>query len=118
MAQLTELFDMNYNNPESLDLSDIGLEVESVNNVGMVEYKQALDFLVKPKVKSHYELGTLKGTGNHRVKYNDKYIHLKNHPDAKKIDDGINVVDISVKDNENYIANGYVNHNTTSGGIA
>lgn len=120
MAQLTELFDMNYNNPESLDLSDMGLKVESVNVDGNIEYKQVLDFLVKPKVKSHYELGKLKGTGNHRVKDSDSddYIHLKNHPHAKQVVGEMNVVDISVEDNENYIANGYINHNTTSGGIA
>lgn len=119
MAQLTELFDMNYNNPESLDLSDMGLEVESINEDGNVEYKQVLDFLIKPKVKSHYELGDLKGTGNHRVQHDDNsYVHLKSHPDAKRVDEEMNVVDISVEDNENYIANGYVNHNTTSGGIA
>lgn len=118
MAQLAELFDMNYDNPESLDLSDMGLEVESVNDTGNIEYKQVLDFLIKPTVKSHYELGKLKGTGNHRVKYDDDYLHLKNHPDAKRVDGDMNVVDISVEDNKNYIANGYINHNTTSGGIA
>lgn len=118
MAQLIKLFDMTYDNPESLDLSDMGLEVESVNDDGNIEYKQVLDFLVKPKVKSHYELGKLKGTGNHRIKHGEEYVHLKNHPNSKKISDEINVVDISVEDNENYIANGYINHNTTSGGIA
>ena len=63
-------------------------------------------------------MGYLRGTGNHRVQHNNDYVHLKNHPHSKKVDSEMNVVDISVEDNENYIANGYINHNTTSGGIA
>jgi hypothetical protein len=51
------------------------------------------------------------------VKYNGEFVKLKNHPDAKLVNDEMGVVDISVLDTETYIANGQINHNTTSGGL-
>ena len=58
----------------------------------------------------------MKGTKNHRVKLDDDYVHLQDHPESTIVKEKMNVVDISVKDNENYFANGQLNHNTTSGG--
>ena len=117
MADLASVLDMNLNDPEVYDLSDFGLQVESVDNHGDLAYRNIEEFMVKPKVDNYYQLGDLRGTANHRVLYNNEFIELKNHPDAERMEGNMDVVDIVVDDTERYIANGQINHNTTSGGI-
>jgi len=116
LGQLSQLFDMKLDTPEVLDTTGLGLKVQSMSGNGDIEYKEVREFLVKQKVNEYYSLGKLNGTGNHRVKLGDTYVKLRDHPDALKVNGSMDVVDISVADNENYIANGQVNHNTTSGG--
>lgn len=117
MQELVDVLGMNMNEPESYDITGYGLEVESYNiDNGIVEFKPVTEMLVKHEVPKHYVLGELKGSANHRVLFNGNYIPLKDHPDAILINEPLSIVDISVEDNENYVANGVVNHNTTSGG--
>lgn len=117
MSELASALEMDLTNPEFYDLSGLGLEVESIDDDGNSVFKEISEFLVKPKVDKYYKLGSLRGTGNHRVMYDGDFIKLKNHPDAELVNEEMNVVDISVLDTERYLANGYVNHNTTSGGL-
>jgi hypothetical protein len=118
MFELASILDMNLDNPEIYDLSWSGLQVESTNVDGNLVFKDIESFMVKPKVGEYYQLGDLRGTSNHRVLEGSDFIKLKDHPNAVKMNGEMNVVDITVTDTERYIANGYVNHNTTSGGIS
>jgi hypothetical protein len=117
MLELANVLDMDLDTPEIYDLAGLGLEVESMDENSNPMFKEITDFLIKPSVNKYYKLGELNGTGEHRVLYNGNFIKLKNHPDAELITGKMNVVDISVSDTETYIANGQVNHNTTSGGL-
>lgn len=117
MQELVDVLGMRADQPEAFDITGYGLEIESYNvDTDNVEYKAVTEMLVKQEVPYHYKLGNLLGSSNHRVLYNNEYVALKDHPDAVLINEPMSVVDISVEDNNNYIANGVVNHNTTSGG--
>lgn len=115
-AELASVLDMSLDEPESYELTGLGLQVESMEDSN-ITFKDIESFLVKPSVDVHYKLGDLLGTANHRVLYNNEYVFLKDHPDSIKIDGPLKVVDIEVADTNCYIANGQVNHNTTSGGL-
>jgi len=117
MHDLARLFDMNYSSPEEFDLSDMGLMVQSQTDSGDSCFKEIQSFIVKPRVDEHYQLGSLKGTNKHRVLGDNSFISLENHNDAKHVNEPMNVVDIMVDDTHAYNANGYLNHNTTSGGM-
>ncbi len=117
MADLSSALGMNLDTPEIYDLSGMGLLVQSNDKHNNVIYKPIESFMVKPKVDVYYQLGDLRGTSNHRVLYNGEFISLKDHPDAVRYDGEMNVVDIEVDETECYLANGQINHNTTSGGL-
>jgi len=117
MMELVNVLGMDLDTPEIYDLTGLGLEVESIDENSNPIFNEITDFMVKPKVTKHYRLGELNGTANHRVKYNGEFVKLEDHPDAKLVNDEMGVVDISVLDTETYIANGQINHNTTSGGL-
>lgn len=117
MQELVDVLGMKSDQPESYDITGYGLEIESYNvDTGNVEFKPVTEMLVKHEVPTHYVLGNLKGSANHRVLFGDTYVALKDHPDAVFVNEPLSIVDISVDNNNNYIANGVVNHNTTSGG--
>ena len=118
LKELVDVLEMDINSSECYDISGMGLEVESINHNNTPIFKEVNEVLVKPKVDKYYELNGLKGTENHKVLHDGNFIKLKNHPNAKLINEDMNVVDISVADTECYIANGQINHNTTSGGFA
>ena len=105
-------------NPINLDISSLGIEIQSMLPDGTIDFMPMDSFIVKEKVNFHYQLGDLKGTSQHKVLYNNEYIKLENHPDAIRVDEEMFVVDTSVDETQNYIANGHVNHNTTPGGVA
>jgi len=75
-------------------------------------------FVVKESVNTHYTDNNIKVTGNHRFIENGNEIKAKYHPDFKLINEPMRVVDIEVPETESYLANGRLNHNTTSGGRA
>lgn len=117
MQELVNVLGMRVDQPESFDITGYGLEIESYNvDTGDIEYKPVTEMLVKHEVPRHYKLGSLLGSADHRVLHHNEYVALKNHPNAVLIEEPLSIVDISVEDNNNYVANGVVNHNTTSGG--
>lgn len=117
MQELVDVLGMNTDQPETFDITGYGLEIQSYNiDTGDIEYKPVTEMLVKQEVSQHYKLGNLLGSSNHRVLFDGEYVALKDHPDATLVNEPLSVVDISVEDNNNYVANGVVNHNTTSGG--
>lgn len=120
LAELSERFLLNndFTNPEIFDMKDLGIEVLTINDDGDEIYKPILNFVIKESVDEHYTDGILKGTGAHRIKEFGKEIHLKEHPDFKIVNSPMKVVDIEVGDEHTYLANGRLNHNTTSGGKA
>lgn len=101
------------------DLSDKGIEVLSYDlELKTNVYRPLTHYVVKEDVDVCYVLGDLKGTSNHRVLHNDNWVSLKDHPDAILMNEPMKVVDVSVDETECYVANGQINHNTTSGGMA
>jgi hypothetical protein len=104
-----------FDDPCSYDVSDLGIEI--LSHDGEKEcFKKLNHFVVKESVDSHYELGNLKGTSVHRVLHGGEWTDLQHHPDSKKVNEHMKVVDVSVDETECYVANGQINHNTTPGG--
>ena len=122
LAELADRFLQlnNFSEEEMYDLSDLELEVESIDSsTGNRVFVPIKSFIVKPSVNSFYTDGHIKVSGNHRFVENGKEIFACEHPDFKVIDEPMHVVDIEVDSNDHtYLANGRLNHNTTSGGKA
>lgn len=120
LAELSERFLLNndFKTPGVYDMEDLDIEVLTIDSNGNEVYKQILNFVVKESVDEYYSDGQLNGTSHHRVIENGQDIHLKDHPDFKAIKSPMDVVDIEVADLHSYLANGRLNHNTTSGGKA
>ena len=109
----------DFDEPIIMDVSEMGYEIESWDeNSQQKVWKLIEAFVVKEGVENHYSLGTLRGTSEHKVLTNSGYVPLKEHPEAVKIEEKMQVVDIMVQDTQNYFAEGFVNHNTTPGGMA
>ena len=109
----------DFESPGAYDMTDMGIEVETIDpDTGNKIFAPISSFLVKEPVDEYYTDGFIKGTANHRVIEDGKEIHLKDHPEFKKIDGYMNVVDIEVDNFSSYLANGRLHHNTTSGGKA
>lgn len=104
--------------PQNIDIESLGIEIESMMSDGSIGYAPMTSFIVKESVDSHWRLGNLKGSSVHRVLYKGEYIELNRHPDAMHVNEPICIVDTSVESTQNYLANGQINHNTTSGGMA
>ena len=105
--------------PCEIDIGDLNIEILGRNlKDGKDEFNRIDKFIIKSETTEHYTDGKLKGTGSHRIIENDKEIFLKDHPDFKKIDESIDVVDFDINKTHNYYANGRLNHNTISGGKA
>jgi RecA/RadA recombinase len=120
LAELSERFLLNndFTTPEVYDIQDLGIEVLTQDTNGNEIYKPILNFVVKHEVPEYYSDGKLNGTPHHRIIEDGKEIHLKDHPDFKLIKSSMKVVDIEVAELHTYLANGRLNHNTTSGGKA
>lgn len=111
--------DNDLNTPEIYNVEDEGYEIQSQDKNGNIVWKPITHYVVKNNVQKHYRLGTLCGTEEHCVLLNNKYIPLKSHPDTQLIEKPIQVVDITVPETHNYLAEGQINHNTTvPGGMA
>lgn len=114
LAEFSERFlgNNDFKTPVEYDMTGFEIEVETPTG-----FKPIKSFLVKEGVGEYYTDGKLNGTSNHRIFEGDVEVCLKDHPDFKCITEKMDVVDIEV-DGGNYIANGRLNHNTTSGGKA
>jgi hypothetical protein len=131
LSELSERF-LNlsdYSTPCEYDMNSLEIEVLSKNlETGQDEYKKIKSFVVKPEVHEYYTNGQINVAGNHQFivempnlglapsKYDTLFASQMN--EFNKIEKNMKVVDIEVEDNHNYLANGQINHNTTSGGKA
>lgn len=106
--------------PEEYDIKEEGYEISSFDEAtGQEVWKPLEMYVVKKNADTHYQLNTLHGTADHRLMFEGKYIRLEEHPDAKLVNSPIQVVDCQVADTHCYMAEGQINHNTTtSGGMA
>lgn len=103
--------------PVNLDIEELGIEIESYDlKTKKNVFKPLTNFIVKNKVDSHYKLDDLLGSSAHKVLYDNEFIALESHPYAKIVDKELCIVDVTVQDTHNYVANGHVNHNTVPGG--
>jgi len=109
-----------FNEVGMLNVEDSDIEIESYDfKTNTKCWRKVTDLVVKNESKVHYKLGTLKGTADHKVWYDGKWIELSKHPKAKLVKEPIEVLDLCVEDTHNYIAEGQINHNTTTpGGMA
>lgn len=120
LAEFSERFlgNSDFKTENVYDLVSDDIEVLTLDSNGNKVYKSILSFLVKNGVSKYYTDGILKCTENHRIIENGVDIFAKNHKDFKQINEPMDVVDIEVADAHSYLANGRLNHNTTSGGKA
>lgn len=104
-------------NPEIYDILEEGYEILSFDHdTKQSVWKPLETFVVKSNAKEHYQLNTLHGTADHKLWFEDKYIKLSEHPGAELVKTPIQVVDCQVSDTHNYLAEGQINHNTTTPG--
>jgi RecA/RadA recombinase len=106
----------DYSTPNTYDTEDLNVEVLTLDNNGDEVYRTIQSFLVKETVDEYYTDGRIKVTSNHRFIENGETIFAKDHPEFNKVVGNMYVVDIEVADLHSYLANGRLNHNTTSGG--
>lgn len=106
--------------PEEYDIKEEGYEILSFDEAtGQEVWKPLEMYVVKKNADTHYQLNTLHGTADHRLMFEGKYVRLADHPGAKLVNSPIQVVDCQVADTHCYMAEGQVNHNTTTpGGMA
>lgn len=108
----------DFDEPSVTDLSGEGVQVCTLDENGNEIYKDILSFVVKPTVKYHYTDGVIKITEDHVFVENGLEIKAQHHKDFIRVEEPMKVVDIEVEDLHTYLANGRLNHNTTSGGKA
>lgn len=108
----------DYSIPGIYDVDDMGIEVLTTDTNGNEVYRNIQSFLIKDVVDEYFTDGKIKVTANHRFIENGETIFAKEHPEFTKVNDKMYVADIEVEDLHSYLANGRLNHNTTSGGKA
>jgi hypothetical protein len=120
MAEFMERFvnSNDFDTPEDYDISSLGIEILTEDKNGNEVYKPLTNFIVKENVDRFWTDGLLKGTCEHSIICDGEQIKLKDHPDFYCVNEPMKVVDITVEDEHTYLANGRLNHNTTSGGHA
>jgi hypothetical protein len=106
----------NLSEPNEYDTEALGVEVLTLDSNGEEVYKPIQSFVVKEMVDSYYTDGKIKVSGNHRFIEGGSTVFAKDHVEFNKICGDMYVVDIEVADLHSYLANGRLNHNTTSGG--
>lgn len=112
MAELASLLDIDTSKVGISDLDDTGIEVMTPSG-----FKPVSSYVVKERAEG-WKLGDLTATKMHRVfdHGSNSFKHVFEMPGAFKSDQIIDVVDLEVPDGECYLANGWINHNTTPGG--
>ena len=108
----------NFDVPSVTDLEGDDVQVLTLDSNGKEVYKDILSFVVKPAVDYHFTDGTIKVTENHTFVEGALEVKAQDHQDFVRVNEPIKVVDIEVADAHTYLANGRLNHNTTSGGKA
>jgi len=103
--------------PEEYDIKEEGYEILSFGEATGKEVWKPLEmYVVKKNADTHYQLNTLHGTADHRLMFEGKYVRLEEHPGAELVNSPIQVVDCQVADTHCYVAEGQINHNTTTAG--
>lgn len=128
-AELANKLKIDLDQPNSIDISSLGIEIESydiINN--KVLYKPMTHFIVKNPVEQYCILTSetkeqIKTTTVHRTWDNinklwDSSLNKVALNQGVLVKEPMKVVDCTVQDTECYIANGFINHNTTPGGKA
>lgn len=112
LSQLAQLLSVDTAKQNIVDIDDMGIEILTPNG-----FKPVSSYVVKKRAKG-WKLGDLLATKTHRVfdQVSKTYKHIFEMPNAIETNETIDVVDLEVPDGECYIANGWVNHNTTPGG--
>lgn len=109
----------DFDSEEIYDMSNLDIEVETLDSDNNRTFVPIKSFIVKPSVTDYYTDGKINVTGNHRFIENAQEIFAKDHPDFKNVLGDMKVVDLEIdSDDHTYLANGRLNHNTTSGGKA
>lgn len=112
LAELATLLDIDTTTIGCTDIDELGLHVLAPGG-----FKHVSSFVVKERTQG-WQLGDLLASNVHRV-FDDatkSWRHVSDMPNAAATGKLIDVVDLEVPDGECYIANGWVNHNTTPGG--
>ena len=106
--------------PQVYDITDGEYEILSYNHETNEEvWSPLLSFVVKQNADKHYRVGSLQGTKDHMIWHNGEYVTLENSGIAELVNEPIQVVDCEVENTHNYVAEGFINHNTTTpGGMA
>jgi len=99
------------------DISNLDIKILSFDGEKEV-YKPLTNFVVKEGVDKTYVLGDLRGTSEHKILVNGEYKPLKDCENVQILNEKMDVVDVSVDETNCYVANGFINHNTTNGGLA
>jgi len=108
------------NTPEIYNIEHEKYEILSYDHESKQEvWKPLKTFVVKQNADEHYQANTLHGTKDHKIFVDGEYIRLEDYIGAEQVQHPIQVVDCEVEDTHNYIAEGFINHNTTTpGGMA
>lgn len=119
MAEFSDKFlnNSDFKTPAEYDISGFDIEICTTDSNTTEIYKPMTHFIVKPSVDHYYTDGVLNGAENHKLVENNSEIFINEHPEFKKINAPLDIVDLQVEDGV-YFANGRINHNTTSGGKA
>ena len=104
--------------PEVYDVGTLGIEVQTLDSNGEKVFAPIETFVVKEPVSEYYTDGKIKVSASHRFIEAGKEVFAKDHTDFKKVSEPLNIVDIEVPEYASFLANGRLNHNTTSGGKA
>ena len=122
LAEFSERFIGNndFKTPEIYDVEKLNIEVLTHDSNGVDVYKPIKSFVVKDSVDKYYTDGKIKVSSEHTFVEKTKTgetvnIKAANHSDFECVVGNMQVVDIEVADEHTYLANGRLNHNTTSG---
>jgi len=121
LAELADrfLYVNDLTSEEIYDMSDLNIEIETLDHNSNKIFVPIQSFIVKQPVEKYYTDGRIKVTENHRFVENGVEIFAKDHPDFTIVHDTMKVVDLEIDSKDHtYLANGRLNHNTTSGGKA
>lgn len=125
LAEFSERFigNSDFKTPEIYDVEKLNIEVLTHDSNGVDVYKPIKSFVVKDSVDKYYTDGKIKVSSEHTFVEKTKTgetvnIKAASHSDFECVVGNMQVVDIEVADEHTYLANGRLNHNTTSGGKA
>lgn len=120
LFEFSEKFLLNndMSTPTEIDISSMDIQVETLNREGESCFKRINKFFIKQPVERYYTDGKISVSFNHRFVVDgiEKFPHEL--PEFKLVEGHMNVADIEVDDLHTYLANGHLNHNTTTGGMA